>query len=549
MKTENIVKEFGDSFSLKGVRKGLIFGVVIFCILISLSLISSESASAKIVPKTTQNLTDEADVIVNGTVVSIENNIAGYPRIRRITVNVTSIIKGSPADTIYIIQLRPADDPTRIYPHDAVFSVNEDIRVYLINISDNFLYDWDGVTLIPIPPGTNYWVHQGYYGKEPFQIPRSYSAYSNSSKKCCILLDFAADAFDDKTIGVGEDLIFTAAQKTAINNKVIDKVKADYNIPDCPITVTTNAADCAGSTFQVTVKIGGNAPMIKLNSRTTDDYFGYAQDSALGNGCVTGKNVYVYTQEFGFEDGKKNWADTVDEMAQAIANVAAHEVGHQFGLSHDKDNDPPGDCYKNDDRPDDQIMVDGQNDISKLGTVDQLFTAGDINKIKECCCPSKIESKIESCDKKKKFCDIFKPDEVVYVKGMKLKADEKGDIYVVDDQIWTDGMDIKNIKQGAPDNYCRENDEEAQADDDFKNSPIELGKVSNDPGQGNIPYPGKYDIVYDVDQDKKYDSNVDLVDKVTCTGFETIPEFATIAIPVAAILGLVFLFSRRKRKE
>ena len=37
-----------------------------------------------------------------------------------------------------------------------------------------------------------------------------------------------------------------------------------------------------------------------------------------------------------------------------------------------------------------------------------------------------------------------------------------------------------------------------------------------------------------------------IIDK---TGFEPIPEFATIAIPVAAILGLVFLFRRRRHKE
>ena len=156
---------------------------------------------------------------------------------------------------------------------------------------------------------------------------------------------------------------------------------------------------------------------------------------------------------------------------------------------------------------------------------------------------------IESCDKDKKVCDIFKPDEKVYVKGIKLKADDKGDIYVVDNQMWTDGMDIKNVKLGAPDNYCVKKDVKAQGNDDFVGSPIELGEVSNDPGPCNIPYQGKYDIVYDVNQNKKYDSDVDLVDKVACTGFEIIPEFTTIAIPITIVLGLMFLFHHRKRKE
>jgi len=48
-----------------------------------------------------------------------------------------------------------------------------------------------------------------------------------------------------------------------------------------------------------------------------------------------------------------------------------------------------------------------------------------------------------------------------------------------------------------------------------------------------------------------YDVCIDAIDDldVNDAGFETIPEFRTIAIPVGAILGLLFLFSRRKRKE
>ena len=32
-------------------------------------------------------------------------------------------------------------------------------------------------------------------------------------------------------------------------------------------------------------------------------------------------------------------------------------------------------------------------------------------------------------------------------------------------------------------------------------------------------------------------------------GFETVPEFSTIAIPVASILGLLFFFNYRKRRK
>ncbi len=408
MKSRNIQKRFLDTYSMKCIRTSLILGMMLLCIFASFSLILSEPASAtKFVPKTTPDMFNESDVIVNGTVLSIEDEVAFYPGIRRITIDVTGTEKGATADTISIIQLNFEDDPTQIYPYNAVFSIDEDVRVHLVNISDtNFVYDWDGTNTTPIPPGDNYWVHQGYNGKEPFQIPpvKVESIYSSpccaedhKTEKCCILLDFAADAFDDGyKNGAGKDLNFTPAQKTQIKNKIVDKVKADYTIPNCPIVVTTNPADCKDATFQMTVKVGGNSGNKKTvdanGTRTTDDSFGFAPDSKPGNGCITGKNVYVYTQEFGFEDGKEDWADTVEEMAQAVANVAAHEAGHQFGLSHDKDNDLPNGKYNNDDRPDEQLMVNGQDDISKLGTVDQDFTAGDIKKIKECCCPVKVPS-------------------------------------------------------------------------------------------------------------------------------------------------------------
>lgn len=227
-----------------------------------------------------------------------------------------------------------------------------------------------------------------------------------------------------------------------------------------------------------------------------------------------------------------------------------HEVwSYTFGRGlptpsvRDPDVDKDNKRAENDPDTDAGGVIDGIEDENADGKVDPVET-DPFNKADD-----NIVTYIESCDKDKKVCDVFEPDKKVYVKGIKLKADDAGDIYVVDNQMWTNGMDIKNVKPGAPDNYCLKKDVKAQGDDDFVGSPIELGKVSNDPGPCNIPYPGKYDIVYDVNQNKKYDSNVDLVDKVTCTGFETIPEFATIAIPVAAIFGLVFLFSRRKRKE
>jgi hypothetical protein len=60
---------------------------------------------------------------------------------------------------------------------------------------------------------------------------------------------------------------------------------------------------------------------------------------------------------------------------------------------------------------------------------------------------------------------------------------------------------------------------------------------------------GKYDIVVDVDGNTKYDAGIDALDSNVDVGFEAIPEFSTIALPVASILGLLFFFNYRKRRK
>ena len=60
---------------------------------------------------------------------------------------------------------------------------------------------------------------------------------------------------------------------------------------------------------------------------------------------------------------------------------------------------------------------------------------------------------------------------------------------------------------------------------------------------------GNYDIIVDLDQDGYLDAGEPVDDVTLGEGFEAIPEFSTIAIPVAAIMGLLFLFSQRRKKE
>jgi Tol biopolymer transport system component len=142
---------------------------------------------------------------------------------------------------------------------------------------------------------------------------------------------------------------------------------------------------------------------------------------------------------------------------------------------------------------------------------------------------------IESSDISGTEKDVFQPGESVYAIGSGYAASTTYDLYVVDDTIWTDGMAIPSRVSGT------------------------AMSVTTD-GTGNIPVEtiiwvssviGKYDIVIDVGGDGYYDAGTDALDDmdVEDAGFETIPEFSTIAIPVGAILGLLFLFSRRRKNE
>ena len=141
----------------------------------------------------------------------------------------------------------------------------------------------------------------------------------------------------------------------------------------------------------------------------------------------------------------------------------------------------------------------------------------------------------------------FFEGEQVYACGYLLTGNP-ADVYVVVDpahEVWHDGELIDDevnhpavLKVTA---YPKEVD---QVLDDY-NGPKLLGMVGNNANQ--IPAPGCYDVVYDHNQDGYFNSSVDCVDYMACCGFNTeIPEFATLATPVIALLGLVFFMRRKK---
>ena len=134
----------------------------------------------------------------------------------------------------------------------------------------------------------------------------------------------------------------------------------------------------------------------------------------------------------------------------------------------------------------------------------------------------------------------FNPGEKVYATGFGLIVDNSVDVYVTQNVSWTDGDKIADagvvlVRVGVT---------SAQV-----TNTLELGDVSNDGGTYDIPFPGKYDVLYDAGQDGFYNKLDDPVDYVGCSGFDTVPEFATIAIPAIAVLGLFLFFNKRKHKK
>lgn len=140
---------------------------------------------------------------------------------------------------------------------------------------------------------------------------------------------------------------------------------------------------------------------------------------------------------------------------------------------------------------------------------------------------------IWASDDKRNDKYTFNPDEAVYLAG---EVSTYGDVYVVYNASWNDGDKIADAGVVL---------QISNVDPNQVNYPnvLFLAYVNN---SGGIPYPGKYDIVYDSNRDGYYNQSGDYVDYVACSGFETIPEFTTIALPAAiAMLGAMFYLRRR----
>ena len=148
-----------------------------------------------------------------------------------------------------------------------------------------------------------------------------------------------------------------------------------------------------------------------------------------------------------------------------------------------------------------------------------------------------------SCDSSGSLKNTFSEGETVYVKGIDFGANTyTGKIYVVGDQ----GGAWFAASRTLPGDFLG-SVTVSKSVTNWDGAAESLGVVGS--GLGDIPFPADYDIVFDVGDDGWDPATSDMADKEVCVGFNTIPEFATIAIPVAGILGLVLFFNHRKHKK
>ena len=95
--------------------------------------------------------------------------------------------------------------------------------------------------------------------------------------------------------------------------------------------------------------------------------------------------------------------------------------------------------------------------------------------------------------------------------------------------VWNDGDGLIDVSGGYE-------TETTESDGSIANTEIWSGTLTE----------GEYDIVVDTNRNGEWNTG-EPIDSEVDVGFTAVPEFTTIAIPVATVLGLVFLMSRRSR--
>jgi hypothetical protein len=126
----------------------------------------------------------------------------------------------------------------------------------------------------------------------------------------------------------------------------------------------------------------------------------------------------------------------------------------------------------------------------------------------------------------------FELSEDVYCYAGNLPGSTDVRIYVVANQdAWNDGDGLTDVSGGY---------ETETTESDGRIATIKILSATLTEGE--------YDIVVDTNRNREWNTG-EPIDSEVDVGFTAVPEFRTIAIPVAAVLGLVFLMSRRSRQS
>ena len=139
---------------------------------------------------------------------------------------------------------------------------------------------------------------------------------------------------------------------------------------------------------------------------------------------------------------------------------------------------------------------------------------------------------IGACDSNGDTKTMFDDADDVYVKGQGIAGDSYT-VYVMPDQTSWDGTEDL-----AADNMAKITVTVDSTGLAFSSQPILIWA-------GTQTIPEEYDLVLDTNNNGVFDWGDDVEDGME-VGFTIVPEFATLAIPVVALLGLV-LFMRRKK--
>ncbi len=316
------------------------------------------------------------DLAVKGRVYEVDDHFA--LRLRRIGFIITETLIGSHAvgDTISIIQISPPGDASTVDLSERAFAVDDSVEVYLRDISGPEVDDpWNALAIpIALPDEELFFIFAAEQGVIDLRgggrstamggdsILRGFS--SGREEECCIWLNFLDESLecDGRFAGLEWEI------RMLMFDQIWNALFAVMG-PDCFINLTLSQEDCAEANTVIEVKVGAPAAKDANGRALFANRAGYAPESEVDTHyseapCASG-TVHVYSEiicDF------LEMSDTRIKMATTAANVAVHEIGHQFGCPHSHGS----------------VMV--RHPDGSFATEAKQYSQASADHIRDCCC-------------------------------------------------------------------------------------------------------------------------------------------------------------------